>query len=126
MSATRAFLKVCHLSYGPDFDKAVTITKGKWEKIGGVNSYVAVPSGDYPRDKAILFLTDVFGPQLVNNQVRSSIDVAGRSCYLTQIDHRFSSSLTILLLTALKLVALVTIRHSYCRGLQWGISLTII
>lgn len=42
---------------------------GKWEKIGGVDTYVATPSGDYPKDKAILFLTDVFGPQLINAQV---------------------------------------------------------
>jgi hypothetical protein len=43
---------------------------GKWEEINGVNSYVATPSVDHPKDKAILLLTDVFGPQLVNAQVR--------------------------------------------------------
>jgi hypothetical protein len=42
---------------------------GKWEEINGVNSYVATPSVEYPKDKAILLLTDVFGPQLVNAQV---------------------------------------------------------
>ena len=42
---------------------------GKWEKIGGVDTYVATPSGDYPKDKVILFLTDVFGPQLINARV---------------------------------------------------------
>jgi hypothetical protein len=42
---------------------------GKWELIGGVNSYVATPTVDYPKHKAILFLTDVFGPQLVNAQL---------------------------------------------------------
>jgi hypothetical protein len=51
----------------------VTITKGKWEKIGGVDSYVATPNGDYPQNKAILFLSDAFGPSLINNQVRFSI-----------------------------------------------------
>ena len=97
----------------PRFWQVVTITKGKWEKIGGVDSYVAIPSGDYPLDKVILFLPDVFGPQLPNAQVRSSIDVAGRSCCLTQIVHRFSSSLTtLLLLTASKLVALL-LRPNY-------------
>ncbi|PPQ78496.1 hypothetical protein CVT25_011837 [Psilocybe cyanescens] len=43
--------------------------KGKWEKIGGVDVYVATPSRDYPKDKAILFLTDVFGPQYINNRL---------------------------------------------------------
>jgi len=43
--------------------------KGKWEKIGGVDSYVATPAGDYPQNKAILFLTDVFGPQIPNAQL---------------------------------------------------------
>jgi hypothetical protein len=48
----------------------LTITTGKWESIGGVNSYVATPAGEYPKNKAILFLPDVFGPQLSNAQVR--------------------------------------------------------
>jgi dienelactone hydrolase len=43
--------------------------KGKWESIGGVNSYVATPAGEYPKNKAILFLPDVFGPQLPNAQL---------------------------------------------------------
>jgi dienelactone hydrolase len=43
--------------------------KGKWEKIGGVESYVATPAGDYAHHKAILFLPDVFGPQLINAQL---------------------------------------------------------
>ncbi|KAI3614062.1 dienelactone hydrolase endo--beta-d-glucanase [Moniliophthora roreri] len=42
---------------------------GKWEKIGGVNCYVATPSSDYPKDKVLLYLADVFGPQLPNAQL---------------------------------------------------------
>jgi len=41
--------------------------EGKFETIGGVKTYVATPTVDYPKDKAILFLTDAFGYQLVNN-----------------------------------------------------------
>jgi len=43
--------------------------KGKWEKIGGVDSYVATPTEEYSKNKAILFLPDVFGPQLQNSQL---------------------------------------------------------
>jgi len=43
--------------------------QGKWEEIGGVKSYVATPTVDYPKDKVVLLLTDVFGPQLVNSQL---------------------------------------------------------
>ncbi|KAF8183685.1 dienelactone hydrolase endo-1,3,1,4-beta-D-glucanase [Pholiota molesta] len=43
--------------------------KGKFETIGGVYTYVATPTVDYPKDKAILFLTDVFGPQFINAQL---------------------------------------------------------
>ncbi|KIK05023.1 hypothetical protein K443DRAFT_4204 [Laccaria amethystina LaAM-08-1] len=39
------------------------------ELIGSVNSYVATPTIDYPKDKVVLLLTDVFGPQLVNAQL---------------------------------------------------------
>ena len=47
--------------------------KGKLEKIGGIDSYVAIPSGEYPKDKVILFLPDVFGYVLPNAQVCASI-----------------------------------------------------
>ncbi|GLB43348.1 putative dienelactone hydrolase family protein [Lyophyllum shimeji] len=43
--------------------------EGTWKEIGGVNCYVATPTIDYPKDKAVLFLTDVFGPQLINAQL---------------------------------------------------------
>ncbi|RDX50826.1 dienelactone hydrolase endo-1,3,1,4-beta-D-glucanase [Polyporus arcularius HHB13444] len=43
--------------------------EGKIEKIGGVECYVATPTGDYPKDKVVLFLTDVFGIPLVNNKL---------------------------------------------------------
>lgn len=43
---------------------------GKFEEIAGVNCYVATPTQDYPKDKVLLYLTDVFGVQLVNHQAR--------------------------------------------------------
>lgn len=47
-----------------------TLFQGKWEKIGGIDCYVGIPSGiEYPKDKVLLFLSDVFGMQLINNQV---------------------------------------------------------
>jgi hypothetical protein len=65
------------MTYLPQiFDKSdYYYDTGKWEKIGGVDSYVATPAGDYPQNKAILFLTDVFGPQIPNAQVCSSYDL---------------------------------------------------
>jgi hypothetical protein len=47
----------------------LTYTTGKWEKIDGVESYVATPAGDYAKDKVVLFLSDIYGPQLPNAQV---------------------------------------------------------
>ncbi|KAJ7435161.1 hypothetical protein B0H11DRAFT_1665042, partial [Mycena galericulata] len=43
--------------------------EGKIETIGGVECYVATPTVDYPKEKVILFLTDVFGFALLNSQV---------------------------------------------------------
>ncbi|KIM77955.1 hypothetical protein PILCRDRAFT_824949 [Piloderma croceum F 1598] len=43
--------------------------EGTFEKIDGINCYIATPTGYYAKDKAILFLTDVFGPNLVNAQL---------------------------------------------------------
>jgi len=42
---------------------------GKVETINGVPTYVALPETDYPKDKAILFLPDVFGFELSNNKL---------------------------------------------------------
>ncbi|KAH0836457.1 chlorocatechol-degradation protein [Lanmaoa asiatica] len=42
---------------------------GKVEVINGVKTYVATPTIDYPKDKAILFLPDIFGIELINSQL---------------------------------------------------------
>ncbi|KAJ3757327.1 dienelactone hydrolase endo-1,3,1,4-beta-D-glucanase [Lentinula raphanica] len=61
------------MSFCDDCFKGVThegTPKGKWEKIGQIDCYVGIPSDDnYPKDKALLFLSDVFGMQLINNQL---------------------------------------------------------
>ncbi|KAH9933391.1 alpha/beta-hydrolase [Fomitopsis serialis] len=43
--------------------------EGKFEEFGGVRCYVATPTVDYPKDKAILYLTDIFGIDLPNHQL---------------------------------------------------------
>ncbi|KAI0331665.1 alpha/beta-hydrolase [Cubamyces sp. BRFM 1775] len=45
------------------------VPEGKIEKIGGFECYVATPSGEYPKDKVVLFLTDAFGIPLINNKL---------------------------------------------------------
>ncbi|KAG6330056.1 hypothetical protein ID866_9034 [Astraeus odoratus] len=42
---------------------------GKSEFIGGVRCYVGTPSGEYAKEKAILFLPDIFGIDLINAQL---------------------------------------------------------
>ncbi|KAE9401669.1 dienelactone hydrolase endo-1,3,1,4-beta-D-glucanase [Gymnopus androsaceus JB14] len=42
---------------------------GTWEEINGVNCYIATPSSEYPKEKVLLLLSDLFGPQLVNTQL---------------------------------------------------------
>lgn len=44
-------------------------TTGEIKKINGVDSYVAKPTTEYPKDKALLFLPDVFGIPLNNNKL---------------------------------------------------------
>ncbi|KAI3616946.1 dienelactone hydrolase endo--beta-d-glucanase [Moniliophthora roreri] len=59
---------------------------GQWQKIGGVDCYVATPDGDYPKDKVILFLPDAFGIQLLNNQLLVS-DFAANGFKTVAIDY---------------------------------------
>jgi len=61
--------------------------EGTWEKIGGVDCYVATPTIDYPKDKVLLFLTDVFGPQLIN--LRLLADDFARNGFKTVIVDMF-------------------------------------
>ena len=46
---------------------------GKMEQIAGIECYVATPEGDYPKDKVVLLLTNIFGIELINNRVRSPV-----------------------------------------------------
>ncbi|KAF8497345.1 Alpha/Beta hydrolase protein [Gautieria morchelliformis] len=41
---------------------------GKFEKLGGVEVYVAIPTGEYAKDKALLFLPDALGVSLNNGK----------------------------------------------------------
>ncbi|KAF9054721.1 dienelactone hydrolase endo-1,3,1,4-beta-D-glucanase [Panaeolus papilionaceus] len=42
---------------------------GTWEEIAGVKVYVGTPTVDYPKDKVLLFLPDIFGVELINAQL---------------------------------------------------------
>ncbi|KZT70802.1 chlorocatechol-degradation protein [Daedalea quercina L-15889] len=57
--------------------------EGKFEQIGGVECYVATPSGDYDKSKAVLFFTDAFGLALNNNKLLT--DAFARNGYRTII-----------------------------------------
>lgn len=46
-----------------------TLSIGKFEQIGGVECYVATPTADYPSNKVLLYLMDIFGIHLPNHQV---------------------------------------------------------
>lgn len=46
-------------------------TPGTFETFDGIKTYIATPTGDYPKDKAIFFISDVFGHGLNNNFVRT-------------------------------------------------------
>lgn len=52
-------------------EQCIQLSIGQIVKIGGIDSYVVTPQGDYPKDKVVLFLTDVFGIPLVNNKVHT-------------------------------------------------------
>ncbi|KAI0053159.1 alpha/beta-hydrolase [Auriscalpium vulgare] len=44
--------------------------EGTTETINGIKTYVAIPKSDYPKDKAVLYLPDVFGVlELKNHQL---------------------------------------------------------
>jgi dienelactone hydrolase len=42
---------------------------GQESEIAGVRVYIGTPTVDYPKDKVLLFLTDVFGIELNNNKL---------------------------------------------------------
>lgn len=48
-------------------------TQGTFETFDGIKTYIATPTSDYSKDKAIFFISDVFGHGLNNNFVRTQI-----------------------------------------------------
>lgn len=59
------------------------IIPGTLEKIGGIDCYVGTPKGDYAKEKVVLFLSDAFGLDLVNNKVILSVNVPSLRILLT-------------------------------------------
>ncbi|KAI0070435.1 alpha/beta-hydrolase [Panus rudis PR-1116 ss-1] len=43
--------------------------EGKIELVGGVRCYVATPTVDYPKDKVLIYLIDIFGIDFINAQL---------------------------------------------------------
>ncbi|KAM0751405.1 hypothetical protein T439DRAFT_325541 [Meredithblackwellia eburnea MCA 4105] len=43
--------------------------KGSVNEINGTKTYVSLPTGEYDKSKALLFLTDAFGIELINNKL---------------------------------------------------------
>ncbi|KAJ6498276.1 hypothetical protein DFH09DRAFT_1376179 [Mycena vulgaris] len=43
--------------------------EGSMSEIGGIKCYIATPHGDYAQNKAVLFLPNVFGLEMSNNQL---------------------------------------------------------
>jgi len=43
--------------------------EGTYEEINGIKTYVATPKTEFPKDKAILYFTDVLGLELQNNRL---------------------------------------------------------
>ena len=76
--ATKAPLRV-RLSRQIIIHVDLILFAGKLEIIEGVQSYVATPTVDYPKEKIILYLSDVFGHQLINCQV-PSISMGSNLC----------------------------------------------
>jgi hypothetical protein len=60
-------------------------SEGKFEELEGVKVYVATPSQNYPKDKVLLFLTDIYGVGLQNALVRTL------NSYVLKVAKRFSS-----------------------------------
>ncbi|KAE9403608.1 alpha/beta-hydrolase [Gymnopus androsaceus JB14] len=84
------------MSFCDDCFKGVThegTPKGTWQEIGGINCYVGTPSDvEYPKDKALLFLSDVFGMQLVNNQLLID-DFAANGILTFGVDYLFGDGI---------------------------------
>ena len=68
---TRVPLRVCKPSelHVHNARSHICFVTGEVEVINGVKTYVTTPTVDYPKDKAILYLPDVFGIELINHQV---------------------------------------------------------
>lgn len=60
--------------------------EGKYEKVAGVDCYIATPTGDYAKDKVVLYLPDAFGIQFSNAQLLAD-DFARNGFKVIMIDY---------------------------------------
>jgi len=59
--------------------------EGAFSEIGGVKVYIATPTIDYQKDKALLYLPDVFGLELINARLLAD-DFARNGIYTVIVD----------------------------------------
>jgi len=59
---------------------------GTYETIGGIPCYVATPKGDYAKDKALIYCSDIYGIKLVNHQLLAD-DFAANGFYTVIPDY---------------------------------------
>ncbi|KAJ6558375.1 Alpha/Beta hydrolase protein [Mycena capillaripes] len=62
--------------------------EGKLEKIGGIECYIATPTIPYPKERVLIFLTDIFGLALPNNRLLA--DDFARNGFKTIVPDLFS------------------------------------
>jgi len=68
--------------------------EGKIELIDGVACYIATPTVDYPRDKVVLFLPDIFGIELENAKLLAD-DFARNGFKVVAVDYFNGQALSI-------------------------------
>ncbi|KAJ7676701.1 Alpha/Beta hydrolase protein [Mycena polygramma] len=64
--------------------------EGKMTELGGVRCYIATPSVDYPKNKAVLFLPDALGLEFVNTKLLA--DDYARNGFKTVVPDLFNGS----------------------------------
>ncbi|KAK7029520.1 hypothetical protein VNI00_014553 [Paramarasmius palmivorus] len=70
MKTEKERIEAINSVFGIVLDQGVSVNVvGQWKKIGSVDCYVATPTTDYPQGTALLYLANVFGPELTQAQL---------------------------------------------------------
>jgi hypothetical protein len=91
--------------------------------LNGVKAYIATPEVDYPKDKVLLYLTDVWGFERINAKVQMNSVLSAFITFRRFLDDSFSPMTLLAMVSRLspQIISTLTLTTQKLRGPKLGL-----